>query len=169
MREASDADAPDISRIGVAGWQTAYVGLVPQDFLDALDVGQRADVWRDIIASAPHPPLVAELDGTVVGFAASGPTRDDDADPETTAEVYAIYVDPARWRTGIGGVLLDASIDRLRTHFPRCTLWALEGNERAHRFYAAHGFTPDGVRKQQDSRGVLLNEVRYACDLRTDP
>jgi RimJ/RimL family protein N-acetyltransferase len=40
------------------------------------------------------------------------------------------------------------------------TLWVLEGNERARRFYEACGFQPDGTRQLLDIGG-LVPEIRY--------
>jgi ribosomal protein S18 acetylase RimI-like enzyme len=40
------------------------------------------------------------------------------------------------------------------------TLWVLEANERARRFYAGFGFAADGTRKLLDF-GELVPELRY--------
>jgi hypothetical protein len=37
----------------------------------------------------------------------------------------------------------------------------LDSNARARRFYACGGWSQDGAVKQDDSRGFVLNEVRY--------
>lgn len=43
----------------------------------------------------------------------------------------------------------------------RQSLWVLAGNDRARRFYAAAGWSPDGVNRMQLRPGFELNEVRY--------
>ena len=35
------------------------------------------------------------------------------------------------------------------------SLWVLRGNERATRFYARHGFQPDGVEKLHDGTATV--------------
>lgn len=105
--------------------------------------------------------LVALADGEVVGFAAVMSSRDDDASPKC-GEVAAIYLYPEVWDRGIGRVLMDAALNRLAADgFTEVTLWVLDGNARAIRFYEHAGFRPDGARKTDDSRGFALHELRY--------
>jgi GNAT superfamily N-acetyltransferase len=60
--------------------------------------------------------------------------------------VYAIYVDPEHWSTGAGRALMTAALDYLTASGPRpVRLWALDGNERARRFYERCGFVADGA------------------------
>jgi len=58
IREASVEDAPAIAYVHVAAWRVAYRGLLPQEHLDQLDEGRRAEVWAHLISSAggafPH-------------------------------------------------------------------------------------------------------------------
>jgi GNAT superfamily N-acetyltransferase len=110
--------------------------------------------------------LVAEDDaGRVVGFATFGPSRDDDA-PEGTGEVPAIYVDPAEVGTGVGRQLLEETAAALReAGFTRATLWVLEENESARRFYERVGWTWDGAVSTHDFDCANEPVVRYAVDL----
>jgi hypothetical protein len=41
------------------------------------------------------------------------------------------------------------------------TLWVLDTNERARRFYEARGWRADGTSKSDASRGSPVVEVRY--------
>jgi len=41
------------------------------------------------------------------------------------------------------------------------TLWVLDSNDRARRFYALAGWAEDGAVKTDGSRGFPLREVRY--------
>jgi RimJ/RimL family protein N-acetyltransferase len=45
------------------------------------------------------------------------------------------------------------------------TLWVLDGNARARRFYEAAGFHPDGAVEEDDRSGFALREVRYRKEL----
>lgn len=61
------------------------------------------------------------------------------------AELYAIYVDPGWWSTGIGRSLMDEVLAATRAgRYERIGLWVLEKNARARRFYERAGFEPDG-------------------------
>jgi RimJ/RimL family protein N-acetyltransferase len=47
----------------------------------------------------------------------------------------------------------------------KVTLWVLDSNARARRFYEAAGFRPDGAVKVDDSHGFVLRELRYRRQL----
>jgi len=51
---AAVADAAAIGRVHVLAWQAAYPGLMPQDYLDGLDINQRAQPGR--LPHAGRPP-----------------------------------------------------------------------------------------------------------------
>lgn len=157
FRRATVADAHGIARVHITAWEAAYHGILPDEVLDALSVEARAATWRGWL-EAPEPgwfTLVAAVeDGTIAGFcSAAAPSRDDDA-TERTAEIAATYVDPGRWRSGIGTGLLDAALGELRERGYRdATLWVLADNHPAQRFYARYGFAPDGLEGRHDPTG----------------
>ena len=130
---------------------------------------RRADAWRRAVERAQTRPehiLVADNAGTVVGFVSAGPTRDADGDAGI-GEVYAIYVEPAVVGAGVGRRLFQEATDALRQDgCIEATLWVLEDNARARRFYAAAGWQPDGATKVEERPGFHLREVRYRGHLR---
>jgi GNAT superfamily N-acetyltransferase len=140
----------------VRAWQAAYTHVFPQKQLAELSVDQRARQWR------MWPPLAAEADGIVVGFVSVGASRDADAD----GELFAIYVDPNHWRTGIGRDLITAGEERLRElGHEEATLWVLAKNPRARRFYERVGWRHDGATRPIEIFGIEVPEVRYRKDL----
>ncbi|PZS29945.1 MAG: GNAT family N-acetyltransferase [Pseudonocardiales bacterium] len=177
VRRARVEDALAVAVVHVRSWQAAYRGLVPQDYLDGLDVDRRRLAWERILAATDWPragTLVAEIDGEVIGFANICPTRDDDTDHDVVGEVSSIYVVPERWATGAGRRLMAAAVRSLTdAGFSQATLWVLDANTRARRFYEAGTWRPDGATKQDETRGFPLNEVWYRCSLlwprSTDP
>lgn len=167
VRAARVDDAAAIGRLRVETWRAAYAGIVDAGELAAL-VSDEADVERRrryIAEPTPHTcTLVATVGEKVVGFVVAGPSRDDDAE-KTTGEIYALYVDAAHWGGGVGRSLMGAGLARLRREgFRRVTLWMLEGNARARRFYVAAGLAPDGARHLLEI-GTPVPEVRYAGPL----
>jgi len=167
VRAAMVADAEAIAGVHVASWRAAYAGLLPAQPLAAVTVERRADVWRDLLSGATGWPavLVAEIDGAVAGFAAVDRGREEGADP-TLGELVALYVDPASWRRGVGGLLHDAALDRLRAEgFTNVMLWVLVGNERARRFYLSGGWSDDDARKSETWGGVVLDQRRMSRNL----
>jgi ribosomal protein S18 acetylase RimI-like enzyme len=127
--------------------------------------------------SSPRAAGVAALhDGTpdavggLVGFAAFGPERDEgyhlgqpqDEPPEHgRAELYAVYVLPGHWSGGVGRALMNAVLAlTAEAGYTDVSLWVLEANSRARRFYEKAGFRLTG------ESGVLgglrgLTQVRY--------
>ena len=175
VRPATLADAAEIAVIHVRSWQAAYRGLMPQDFLDALDPAARAARWRQNLAALDWPAsgvlvVSAGLQAAgpetassgIAGFAGYWPTRDDDDDPAVTGEVAAIYLHPDAWGEGLGRQLMTATLANLAAAGYRdATLWVLQDNARARRFYSQAGWTADGAAKADDLDGFPLLEVRY--------
>jgi GNAT superfamily N-acetyltransferase len=104
---------------------------------------------------------VVQEAGLVRGFAATRPSRDEDATPGT-GEVHSIYLAPEAWGRGLGTTLLAHATDDLRTRgFTPLVLWVIEANAGARRFYERAGWQPDGARQPIDFDGVLVDEIRY--------
>jgi GNAT superfamily N-acetyltransferase len=159
VRAARPEDAADIARVHVRSWQVAYRGLLPDEYLDALKPDQRAASYRFDSEWAAHPLRIVAFDGDeLVGFANQGPCRED----ASIGELYAIYVDPDRWGQGVGKQLMTKARGALVGQgFNEAVLWALEGNERAHRFYNSDGWVDDGGRKTELVWGIEVSEVRF--------
>ncbi|HEY1853920.1 MAG TPA: GNAT family N-acetyltransferase [Solirubrobacterales bacterium] len=166
VRDAIPADALAVAGVHVRSWQVAYRGLIADEFLDRLRPEERAATYR-LGAEGPGAPqtvVAAGDDGEIWGFATIGPCRDEDA--AGAGELMALYVDPPRWRTGTGRLLLDHATDRLRDRgFGQAVLWVLRGNEGAERFYAAAGWRRDGAEREEQPYGVVSNVVRMRRSL----
>jgi len=46
IRPASFKDAGSIATIHVEAWQKAYHGLIPQKYLNALNISERQELWE---------------------------------------------------------------------------------------------------------------------------
>ena len=170
IRDAVPGDGRGIAEVHVASWLGAYRGLLPDEALDALDAEARAQVWEERLAEPPFERYrVLVLDeGEVRGFASLGPSRDPDAG-EDVGELYALYLEPGRWGHGLGRALHGAAVKALaEAGFAEATLWVLDSNERARRFYERSGWWLDGA-ERRDRIGplrTLVGEVRYRLGLR---
>jgi ribosomal protein S18 acetylase RimI-like enzyme len=161
LRPAEIADAAAIARVHVLTWQVAYRGIMPDAFLDALQIADRVALWHESLTSPKpgHEVLVWLRAGAVAGFVAFGPGRED----STRGEVYALYVVSEAWDTGAGRALLEAASARLAaTGFASALLWVAAANARARRFYERAGWSADGAAKSGVVLGVTVDEVRYA-------
>jgi GNAT superfamily N-acetyltransferase len=167
IREADPKDAEALGRIHVRAWQAAYRGQLSDEYLDELSVDERAEQWWASLQTRREAwrTWVAEEGGRPVGWATTGPSEDADAD-EQTAELYAIYLEPDRVGTGVGRRLFEHAIDDLRARgFASVTLWVLETNERARRFYEIAGWKHDGTVTSERVDCEMRPTVRYRVDL----
>ena len=172
IRSASAADAAQIAAVMRDSWLAAYDGIIAPALIDqatALDGGARV---RQSFRLRPWQRMIAAVEDGIVGYASFGPERDVLEEPwpypltpagsdGQIAELYALYVHPAWWSTGTGQALMDHVLARVCVAGYACiTLWVLEANARARRFYQRAGFAPDGARHVLDDLGGVT-EIRY--------
>jgi len=169
VRPASVGDVEALAGVLVSSWEGAYRGLMPDVVFDTVTFEARVRQWESYFdfRRPRHRLLVAEDSAdSLVGMAHLGPTRDDDLDPATTAELFAIYVVPPHWGRGYGRALMEAALAAAaEIGFGGVGLWVLDSNRRGRRFYESGGWSSDGRVKQDESFGVPLREVRYLIDL----
>ena len=169
IREPTSEDVAALGRLHAEAWQSAYAGLMPAEVLGRVTVERRTERWTRILADGvglDERIEVAEADGQIVGFAHTGPCRDEDA-ADGLGELYAINVAPAWWGKGAGPALLEAARRSLAVAgFGSAVLWVLPGNMRARRFYEARGWISDGAAREIQFGGARIPEVRHAIDLR---
>lgn len=161
IRTAVPEEALAIAGIHIRSWQGAYRGLIDDGFLDALRPQDRAGIYGFGSAAAGETEtIVAEVGAELAGFSAFGPARD--ADAAGAGEIYALYVNPRHWGSGVGRELLLDSRRRLAAAgFEEGILWVLLGNEGAERFYAADGWRRDGASREEDPYGPLVTVRRF--------
>lgn len=161
VRETVIDDAATIARVRAESWRATYRGIVPDAYLDGIDVDEWAVRQRRAMEQQPADlvALVAEVRGDVVGWVVGGPNRD--ATYHYTGELYAIYLLPEYQRVGIGTQLTVAIAQWLASQeFDSMILWVLEANHPARRFYEAIGGVLCGSRQEQIA-GACLAEVAY--------
>jgi GNAT superfamily N-acetyltransferase len=163
IRRASVTDAESLASVHVQSWQAAYRGLLPQAYLDGLAPADRLGRWIEHVRDADWPQeatyVADEADG-IVGFVHVGPSRDSDA--AGSGELRSIYVLPQTWSSGVGRQLAATGLESLRgAGFLLATLWVLEGNSRAIRFYEVGGWRHDGAWKTNHIGGLDIVELRY--------
>jgi ribosomal protein S18 acetylase RimI-like enzyme len=177
VRAAVPGDDVGLATVHVRSWQAAYAGQLPEEYLAGLSIERRAEWWRTTLArcagagagsgaGAPGEGVLVAVDAEgIVGFLHYCRSRDQDA-PRTTGEITSIYLLPGWWDRGVGRRLLSAGLDGLRdAGFDTATLWVLESNLRARRFYVAAGMKTDGATKDDVRPDFVLREVRYTVRL----
>jgi GNAT superfamily N-acetyltransferase len=169
VRAATVRDAAALATIHVRSWQAAYHGLLPQDYLDKLDAPDRVERWQRTLRATDWSRsgvMVVHPGRELLGFARFGPTRDSDDDARAVAEIRAIYLLPEAWGKGFGKRLMSTALTRLAAAgYSQATLWVLQSNARARRFYETGGWVHDGTLKCDDSLGFPMQEIRYRKQL----
>jgi GNAT superfamily N-acetyltransferase len=178
IRSASTADAAQIAAVMRDSWRAAYDGIIAPAILDGVTAPDGGARIRQSFRTRPWQRMIAAVEDGIVGYAAFGPERDVLDKPwpylltpagseHAVAELYALYVHPVRWSTGTGRALMDQVLAKVRAAgYASITLWVLEANARARRFYQKAGFAPDGASHELDDLGGVT-EIRYRRTLET--
>jgi ribosomal protein S18 acetylase RimI-like enzyme len=161
IRRARLEDAAAIAAVHVRTWQAAYEHVFGAERLAGLDLAAREGLARRFATDEEHDAFVAEGDGHIVGFVATGPPEE--AGEER--ELYAIYVLPEAWGTAAGSGLMQAAVEAMRGRgAANAILWVLEDNPRARRFYEREGWVADGS-AESEYLGLTVPLARYRLTL----
>jgi len=95
--------------------------------------------------------LVAEANGSMVGFAAILPR------PDGNSELDALFVEPENWRQGIGRILVDHCC--LAAKASGASALHVVGNPHAEHFYGSCGFETVGSEQTRFGVGLLMRRI----------
>lgn len=154
IRAAVRADAAAIAGLELRAWHRAYTDWVDPEAFPTL--GERVGRWDSQLGDGGT--LVFAIGGTVAGFAAVGPGRDDDLDQDV-GELMALYVDPAAQGAGVGGSLLAETVALLRNEgYAEAVLWVFAENAHARQVYEQRGWLLEAGAGRHE---LWAPEVRY--------
>ena len=170
MRDwAAPGDVPEIARIQVVTWTTAYRPFLPEAVLAGLTEDRAAEAWAAaVVAPPPYHVLVATEGAELVGFAAVGPSDEEDARPGD-AVIAALLVEPRWGRRGHGSRLLAATVDHLREDgLTRLVAWVPDGDRASALFFSSAGWEQDGTVRTLEADipgGGAVRETRWHVSL----
>ncbi|MQA07212.1 MAG: GNAT family N-acetyltransferase [Pseudonocardiaceae bacterium] len=175
VRTAQPSDAPEIARIQLNTWRTAYAELLPEQALAGMDPGEAERAWAGAIE---HPETTVHLatEGEfVVGFCVAGPAPETEAaladgnlpeDAMHTGLIGTLLVEPRWGRRGHGGRLLAIAAEGLRERGARRGIsWIPEADTASLSFFERAGWAPDGTVRTLDAAGTPLREIRLSGGL----
>jgi GNAT superfamily N-acetyltransferase len=173
IRAATNADADGITDVQVASWRAGYAHVFPESVLYADDFdSSRRTFWRHWRFAPGHRIAVAlgrDADGEerVVGFSSYGPERERARGFTGRGEVWAFYLHPDVWGTGVAAELMTYTELRLQAEgFASAVLWVLDDNPRGRAFYEKFGWQASGISADFDDYcEVKVPEVEYRKDL----
>ena len=140
LRPATVADAPGIARVRVESWRRTYRGMIPDAYLDGMQVDASTALWERVLSaeSAAACVHVVAHDDDIVGFAAGNRLAEPRYDLD--AELTAVYVRPDFQRAGLGHRLVGAVVDAQRAQGATgMIVWTIAGNKPARAFYEQLG------------------------------
>jgi len=135
IREAKISDSKAIAEIIVETWQSAYTGIIDQNYADNLDVQRFIQIMTDNIQQKKEVIFVYEENKIIKGFI-SGKVLDHD---NYQCEIVGFYVLPIYQRQGIGRLLFQ----QINEFFSKqncltMILWTLKGAKNNY-FYEKNG------------------------------
>ena len=156
VRPARLEDAEAFTRAHEAAWDATLAPIAGRRLEELVPFEERVERFR---AGLERPGvdasiLVAERGDEVVGEAV-----------RVGSELRDLCVVPEAWGTGAGLALMDEVLAEIRAGgATQATLWVVEANARARRFYEREGWEPTG-----ETRETPLGpaELQYALRLRT--
>lgn len=154
LRPATPDDAEGIAIVRIDSWRKTYRGIIPDTYLDQMDIDESTSLWRRVLTAASQATsvFVAERDGEVAGFAA-GKMLDEERFG-LNAELAAIYLRPDIQRVGIGHSLIRLVAAAHQVQGANGLLaWVIAKNKIARQFYeklgaellVEQGFNWDGM------------------------
>jgi GNAT superfamily N-acetyltransferase len=163
IRLAGLADAVAIAQLHTHSWQTAYRGILREDFLQGPLADNRRLLWHTRLSDSTRADRFVLVDddqgGAIRGFACAFL----DADPEWGCLVDNLHVVPDLKGQGLGRQLMAAVAERVRLSNPSSGLhlWAYEQNLGARRFYERLGGVINERHAEPALDGTRVNAVRY--------
>jgi ribosomal protein S18 acetylase RimI-like enzyme len=139
VRTAQFDDFSTIARLHTTSWQTAYVGMLDETYLQHHASTERQAYWQDRFQNPPanQQVLMAEVAGEACGFVCAF-WQDD---PHFGTLIDNLHVLPAYKGQGIGIQLLRFIFREIEKRFSeeKSYLWVLRDNVAAQQFYEKCG------------------------------
>ncbi len=166
VRLAWPSEAAAIAGLQRRSWTAELAAEVSGPLLAAMSLEEMTQAWHTAITRPPRAAyrvLVAVGDDRLTGFATTGPSADEDADPVTDGEIDQLVVDPPAQRRGHGSRLLNACADTLGSDgFTAARCWVGTTDDRLRQFLSDAGWAADGATREigADEFPVRLRQTR---------
>jgi len=189
VRLALPVEAPQLAALQRRAWAADLPPDVSTVLQTAVSADEMTQVWHQAITRPPlaayrvlvavtaQAPLRAASAGgdeaaeaapqRVVGFAAIGPSDDEDASAGDAA-VLEFVIDPAARRLGHGSRLMNAVVDTARADgFAQLAWWVASQDDMLRRFVLDAGWAPDGAHRTVGTPdgNAQVKQVRLVTDI----
>lgn len=163
IRKAQLKDLESIAEIKVAGWQSAYQGIIDDEYLNSMSVSEQMERLKSY---SLETVFIAEKDNEILGFCR---IYDYDKsvyeDKEIDCEIREIYVKSNIKRMGIGSRLFNYTLANFKEKDKKkLYIGCLEDNHNARKFYEKMGGIPE-TGKDIEVGGNVYSIVSYVYNL----
>ena len=158
IRKAAETDKYAYADCFISCFQTAYRGIVPDDYLQNLsnEREQRADRLLRYLEIPELAVFCLMRESKMIGFLILHLSN---------GEIWAIYLLEELRGKGYGKAAMNFAIDELKcAGHTTISLWVLAENERAKRFYDKYGFYFSGETRENTNYGKLLAQHKYVLN-----
>jgi GNAT superfamily N-acetyltransferase len=134
-----------MAKVHIGAWRETYPGLLPDPMLAQLSIAEEAIRWQRMLdrprASRPTFAFVADQQGSIVAYGTCHEQRTRLLHHHGfTGEISELYVLREAQGRGVGSGLMKAMASALLECGHRAmSLWVLEQNSHARRFYESRG------------------------------
>ncbi len=164
--KATEDVAEELGFIHATSYRRAYRGIVPDNILAEYTPQKRAAAFRQAIAKDEDEIYLFKVNHSAVGFAVLNKHPHYPGAAEDEAEINALFFLPDFWGMDAASRALAFCFNRLRLlGYKRATVWVMEGNDRARRFFEKNGFLPTGE-KRAIQIGLYLVEHQLIAELK---
>lgn len=165
IRKVKIEDLMQVAEIVTKSWQTAYRGIIDDEYLDSLSVEK--NYKKRLNDYNENEFIVAIQDKEVVGFCRYGTDIEyKEKYGNIDCEIYALYVKPENKRKGVGKALMTyVKDDFYKRGYAHMILWCLKDNHPARAFYEKMGgkYCYDGIISRG---GKEYSQVGFVYDLK---
>lgn len=135
IRKAIIEDAFDIAKISKDSWQITYKGIMPDEFLNSLEILKIAKQKEELLKNPEINTYVYE-ENEILGFV----TFSESEENKNIGEIYAIYLKPNKKRMGIGSKLFNYAKGVLKEKgYKQMIIWCAKENKPSIKFYEKMG------------------------------
>lgn len=154
-------DAAALAYIQTESWKAAFREILsPEILAQCTNLDKATQMYERLLIQNKGNGYLLKVDGNPHCIAWWDSTRE--SSMPGYAELICIHSLPNQWREGYGSKMMEMVLNDIASAgYKRVMLWVFEQNQRARRFYEAHGFTTKGQAKP----GVSPTEICYEREL----
>lgn len=147
IERVKPGDEEALAQIQTESWKAGFRSILSADVLqERTRIDRVTEMYRRLLDKNIGNGYLLKVGGQPHCLAWWDATREDDM--PGYAELICIHSLPNQWRKGYGSRMMTAVLhDMAAAGYQKVMLWVFTDNDRARRFYEAHGFTASGKTK----------------------